>query len=100
MNGRSIAPPELPTFALGTDARVTIESADGGARDVTVVLPKADPREAKCEAANGGADERESPAPSSQVSDTSGLRSFQASMASASLGNWIAHWSRFKTAHV
>jgi carboxyl-terminal processing protease len=43
VNGRSIAPPELPTFALGTDARVTIESADGGARDVTVILPKADP---------------------------------------------------------
>lgn len=43
VNGRSIAPPELPTFALGTDAHVTIESADGGARDVTVVLPKADP---------------------------------------------------------
>ena len=43
VNGRSIAPPELPTFALGTDAQVTIESADGGPRDVTVVLPKADP---------------------------------------------------------
>ena len=44
VNGRSIAPPELPTFALGTDAEITIESADGVARDVTVVLPKADPR--------------------------------------------------------
>ncbi len=43
VNDRSIAPPELPTFALGTDAQVTIESVDGGARDVTVVLPKADP---------------------------------------------------------
>ena len=43
VNGRSITPPELPTFALGTDARVTIESPDGGARDVTVILPKADP---------------------------------------------------------
>jgi carboxyl-terminal processing protease len=42
-NGRSIAPPELPTFALGTDAQVTIESVDSEARDVTVVLPKADP---------------------------------------------------------
>jgi C-terminal processing protease CtpA/Prc len=41
--GRPVVPPELPTFALGTDAPVTIESADGGARDVTVVLPKADP---------------------------------------------------------
>ena len=44
VNGRSIAPPELPTFALGTDAQVTIESADGAAREVTVVLPKADPK--------------------------------------------------------
>jgi carboxyl-terminal processing protease len=44
VNGRSIAPPELPTFALGTDAQVTINSADGVARDVTVVLPKGDPR--------------------------------------------------------
>ena len=35
VNGRSIAPPELPTFALGTDAQVTIKSADGAARDVT-----------------------------------------------------------------
>jgi C-terminal processing protease CtpA/Prc len=42
-NGRSIKPPELPTFALGTDAQVTIESADGVARDVTIVLPKSDP---------------------------------------------------------
>ena len=44
VNGRSVAPPELPTFALGTDAQVTLESADDAARDVTVVLPKADPR--------------------------------------------------------
>jgi hypothetical protein len=36
-------PPELPTFALGTDAKVTVESATGGAREVTLVLPKADP---------------------------------------------------------
>jgi C-terminal processing protease CtpA/Prc len=43
VNGRSIAPPELPTFALGTDAQVAIESSDGVAHDVTVVLPKADP---------------------------------------------------------
>lgn len=42
-NDRSIVPPELPTFALGTDAQVTIESADAGAREVTVVLPKANP---------------------------------------------------------
>ena len=44
VNGRSVAPPELPTFALGTDAQVTIKSADDAARDVTVVLPKTDPR--------------------------------------------------------
>ena len=44
VNGRSIAPPELPTFALGTDAEITIQSADDAPRDVTVVLPKADPR--------------------------------------------------------
>jgi C-terminal processing protease CtpA/Prc len=43
VNDRSIAPPELPTFALGTDAQVAIESVDSGAREVTVVLPKADP---------------------------------------------------------
>src|SRR5581483_1134783 len=43
VNDRSIGPPELPTFALGTDARVTIERVDGGAREVTVVRPKADP---------------------------------------------------------
>jgi carboxyl-terminal processing protease len=44
VNGRSIVPPDLPTFALGTDAQVAIESADGAARDVTILLPKADPR--------------------------------------------------------
>ena len=43
VNARAIAPPELPTFALGTDAQVTIENSDGGTREVTVVLPKADP---------------------------------------------------------
>jgi carboxyl-terminal processing protease len=42
-NGQSLAPPQLPTFALGTDPKVTIDSADGRAREVTVVLPKADP---------------------------------------------------------
>lgn len=42
-NGRSLAPPDLPAFALGTDARLTIESPNGGERDVTVVLPKAAP---------------------------------------------------------
>jgi len=46
VNGRQIQPPELPTFALGTDAQVTIESADGQARQVQVVLPKAEPGKA------------------------------------------------------
>jgi C-terminal processing protease CtpA/Prc len=46
-NGRPIAPPELPTFALGTDAQIAIESVNGGAREVTVVLPKADPGKPK-----------------------------------------------------
>jgi C-terminal processing protease CtpA/Prc len=44
VNGRSIAPPELPTFALGTDAKITVNGADDALRDVAVVLPKADPR--------------------------------------------------------
>jgi carboxyl-terminal processing protease len=44
VNDQAIAPPDLPTFALGTDAKVTIESVDRRPRDVTVVLPKADPR--------------------------------------------------------
>jgi C-terminal processing protease CtpA/Prc len=44
VSGLSFTPPELPTFSLGTDAEITIESADGAARDVTVVLPRADPR--------------------------------------------------------
>ena len=35
VNGRSIAAAGVADFALGTDAQVTIESADGGARDVT-----------------------------------------------------------------
>jgi carboxyl-terminal processing protease len=43
VNDRAVAPPDLPTFALGTDAKVTIECVEGGPRDVTIVLPKADP---------------------------------------------------------
>ena len=46
-NGRTITPPELPTFALGTDAQVTIERVNGGAREVTIVLRKADPGKPK-----------------------------------------------------
>lgn len=41
VNGSPIQPPTLPTFALGTDAQVTIESSESKARDVQVVLPKA-----------------------------------------------------------
>jgi hypothetical protein len=39
-NGRAIQPPELPTFALGTDHAVTVESADQSVRQVQLVLPK------------------------------------------------------------
>jgi C-terminal processing protease CtpA/Prc len=46
-NGKQIQPPELPAFALGTDAAVGIERADGSRREVQVVLPKADPGKAK-----------------------------------------------------
>lgn len=46
-NGRSVVPPELPTFALGTDATLAIEDLTGAAREVTVVLPKADPGKPK-----------------------------------------------------
>jgi carboxyl-terminal processing protease len=46
VNGSPIQPPELPTFALGTDAQVKIESSEGKARDVQVVLPKANPGKA------------------------------------------------------
>jgi carboxyl-terminal processing protease len=46
VNGSPIQPPALPTFALGTDAQVTIESSEGKARDVQVVLPKANPGKA------------------------------------------------------
>lgn len=41
-NGRQLQPPELPTFALGTDAQLTIEGADGVSRQIQVVLPKAE----------------------------------------------------------
>jgi hypothetical protein len=36
----------LPTFALGTDAELTIESGDGSPKQVHVVLPKAEPGQA------------------------------------------------------
>ena len=42
VNGEVVTPPALPTFALGSDAAVTVRRA-GGAKDtpLTVVLPKA-----------------------------------------------------------
>jgi C-terminal processing protease CtpA/Prc len=43
VNGRPVEPPDLATFALGTDVTVTIEATDSEIRDATVVLPKADP---------------------------------------------------------
>jgi len=46
VNGNEIQPPELPTFALGTDAEVSLESGDGLPRRVQVVLPKAEPGKA------------------------------------------------------
>ncbi len=45
-NGKQIYPPELPTFALGTDAALTVESGNGSLRQVQVVLPKAEPGKA------------------------------------------------------
>jgi carboxyl-terminal processing protease len=41
-NGQSIQPPELPTFALGTDHTITIERGDRSVRQVQIVLPKAE----------------------------------------------------------
>jgi carboxyl-terminal processing protease len=41
-NGQVIQPPELPTFALGTDHAITIETTDRSVRQVQVVLPKAE----------------------------------------------------------
>ena len=44
VDGQPVGPPELPTFSLGVDAVLTIEDARGEVRQITVVLPKADPR--------------------------------------------------------
>lgn len=41
-NGKQLQPPELPTFALGSDVELTIERADGVSRQIRVVLPKAE----------------------------------------------------------
>jgi carboxyl-terminal processing protease len=46
VNGQQSQPPELPTFALGTDAQVTITSTDGQTREMFVVLPKSEPGKA------------------------------------------------------
>ncbi len=41
VNGATVAPPVLPTFALGTDATLLIQRGDGVTHTLTVVLPKA-----------------------------------------------------------
>jgi carboxyl-terminal processing protease len=41
VNGEPVTPPTLPTFALGTDATVSIEHGDGRTATLTVALPKA-----------------------------------------------------------
>lgn len=41
VNGAAVAPPVLPTFALGTDATVLVERGHRGAERLTIVLPKA-----------------------------------------------------------
>src|SRR5262245_22149546 len=46
-NGKQVQPPELPTFALGSDTEVGIERADGSTHKFQVVLPKAEPGKAK-----------------------------------------------------
>lgn len=40
VNGDSVRPPILPTFALGEDAEVTVRSGSGEARSLKIVLPK------------------------------------------------------------
>lgn len=41
-NGRVFEPPEMPTFALGADHPITVETRDRFIRQVQVVLPKAE----------------------------------------------------------
>lgn len=43
-DGREIRPPEAPTFALGQDIPVTVNSHDGRAREAQILLPRADPK--------------------------------------------------------
>ena len=42
-NGEAISPPNLPTFARGTDQLLRIRSAAGDIRDVRIALPTAEP---------------------------------------------------------
>ena len=46
VNGRDTQPPELPTFALGTDVEVSIDDGKGAPRAIQIVLPKAEPGKA------------------------------------------------------
>jgi carboxyl-terminal processing protease len=43
VEGTEIRPPTLPTFALGRDVPLTIDGEAGQVRQITVVLPKANP---------------------------------------------------------
>src|SRR3954452_12372813 len=43
VNGRDSQPPELPTFALGTDAEASIDDGNHVPRPIQIVLPKAEP---------------------------------------------------------
>ena len=43
VEGEAIQPPTSPTFGLGTDPSLTIQSPDGKARQVRLILPKAEP---------------------------------------------------------
>ncbi len=43
VNGTPVRPPEMPTFALGTDSLLQIQTTTGPVREVRVVLPKSEP---------------------------------------------------------
>ena len=59
VDGTSVAPPILPTFGLGKDSVLTVESGAGDVRQVTVVLPKPDPKgKGQGKAADGRTHER------------------------------------------
>jgi carboxyl-terminal processing protease len=42
VNGMPVRPPEMPTFALGTDSLLKIETTTGQIREVRVILPKSE----------------------------------------------------------